>query len=403
MSSNILQYKRESRKIIKKVREGNVGLSKAPPYDSSMRLFSKDLYNERSQHSQHLLPPYNMSANKYMLVNRINLYNILKIKLALLKDTDCLEKKTYGDVKGYTIRDVINLEKRFGTKSKYGAIYLTRVPALANTFPIATKVMIYNHSNDTEVKLMTMITNDIILKKLSKHFLMIFGSSVCSKRIAKKLKLISINELADGDLKMLMNMRDVVENNELMFNILIQTYISIATFHNVVGYIHRDTHYGNFLYQENTEKGYYHYTFKGTDYYLKACKYNMIIYDYGFARQISSDDNYEPSHIVKIKRDIYEDYRKIIHAFFNRKLKGWIKLPGIPDKYTNSLMISFSYYLDQNIEYELTNKPQNTRESYATNLFTNIIENIFLIYAPKDMFITQRPSNVINKSPFIIG
>ena len=400
MDSNILQYKRESRKIIKKVREGNVGLSKAPPYDSSMRLFSKDLYKVQSQHS---LAPYNVSPSKYKLSNRINLYNILKIKLVLLKDDDCLEKKTYGDVKGYTIRDIINLEKRFGTKSKYGAIYLTRVPALANTTPIASKVMIYNHSNDKEVKLMTMITSGIILKELSKHFLMIYGSSVCSKRIAKKLKLISINELADGDLKMLMNIEDVVENNNLMFNLLIQTYISIASFQNIVGYIHRDTHYGNFLYQLNTEKGYYHYTFNGTDYYLKACKYNIMIYDFGFARQISSEEDYDPTHIVKIKRDIYEDYRKIIHAFFSKRYKGWIKLPGFPDKNTNQLMISFSYYLDQHIEYELTNNPQNTSKSYAFNIFTNIIENIFLKYAPKGMFITQRPQKVINKSPFIIG
>jgi len=396
MSSNLHVYKKESNKIIKKVREGNVELSKAPVYDSSMRMFSTDLQSDR------LLSPYNVSANKYKMSNRINLFNILRIKLALLKNTDCLEKKTYGDVNGYTIRNIINLEKRFGTKSKYGAIYLTRVPALANTFPIATKIMVYNTSNYTEVKLMSLITTNIILKGVSRHFLIIYGSSVCSKKIAKKLKLISINELADGDLKMLTCMREVVENNELMFNLLIQTYISVATFHNIVGYIHRDTHYGNFLYQQNTEKGYYHYIFNGTDYYLKACKYNIMIYDYGFAKPISRDD-YEEADYVKIKKDIYEDYRKTIHAFFNKKYKGWIKLPNLPDKITNNLMISFSYYLDKNIEYELTHNSQYSCKSYATSLFANIIDNIFFQYAPKDMFITERPPNVINVTPFIIG
>lgn len=396
MSSNIHQYKRESRKIIKKVREGNTGFSKIPLYDSRMRLFSKDLNSELSP------VPYNVSANKYKLANRINLYNILRIKLALLRDDDCLEKKTYGGLIGYTIRNIINLEKRFGTKSKYGAIYLTRVPALANTFPIATKVMTYNNSNDIEVKLMILITSHIILKRLSKHFVMIFGSSVCSKRIAKRLKLISINELADGDLKMLMNVEEVVRDSEMLFNILIQTYISIATFHNVVGYIHRDTHYGNFLYQQNAEKGYYHYTFNGTDYYLKACKYNIMLYDFGFAKQISRDE-YDTAYIVKIKRDIYEDYRKIIHAFFNRRLKGWIKLPSLPDKNTSRLMVSFTYYLDKNIEYELTHNPYNSSASYASSIFANIIQNVFLNHAPVGMFITKRPPNVINKTPFIIG
>jgi hypothetical protein len=127
---------------------------------------------------------------------------------------------------------------------------------------------------------MLMITTDILLKSLSRHFLMIYGGCVCSKRIAKKLKLISINELADGDIKTLINIPEDVGNTELMFNLFIQTFISIATFHNLVGYVHRDTHYGNFLYQTNSEKGYYHYVFQGTSYYLKASKYNIIIYDY---------------------------------------------------------------------------------------------------------------------------
>ena len=396
MSFNPLIYKKESRKIIKKVKDDKFRFSKIPHYDSSMRVFSKDLDIVQP------LSSFNIQANKYKLINRINLFDLLKLKLALLNNDDCLERKTFGGVKGYTIRNIINLEKRFGTKSKYGAIYLTRVPAFAKTFPIASKVMVYNSSNYLEVKLMIMITNEIILKQLSKHFSMIFGSSICSKRIAKRLKLLSINELADGDLKMLTEMREVVENNELMFNLLIQTYISIATFHNVVGYIHRDTHYGNFLYQLNNEKGEDHYIFKGTDYYLKACKYNIMIYDYGFAKKINSEvfDNYD---IIKMKKEIYEDYRKIIHAFFNKKVKGWIKLPNLPDKNTNNLMTTLSYELDKNIEFELTNNTEDSSVSYAGSIFTHIIEKMLLKYAPKGMLVTHRPLNVINDATFIIG
>jgi predicted unusual protein kinase regulating ubiquinone biosynthesis (AarF/ABC1/UbiB family) len=56
----------------------------------------------------------------------------------------------------------------------------------------------------------------------------------------------------------------------------------------MLNYIHRDAHYGNFLYQENNEIGYYHYIFNGKNYYLKSCKYNIMIYDFGFANEINN-------------------------------------------------------------------------------------------------------------------
>jgi len=39
---------------------------------------------------------------------------------------------------------------------------------------------------------------------------------------------------------------------------------------------------------------------------------------------------------------------------------------------------------------------------FAKHFFAKIIETILLIYTPPDMFITERPSNVINNIPFNI-
>jgi hypothetical protein len=39
---------------------------------------------------------------------------------------------------------------------------------------------------------------------------------------------------------------------------------------------------------------------------------------------------------------------------------------------------------------------------FAKHFFAKIIETILLIHTPPDMFITERPSNVINNIPFII-
>ena len=359
--------------------------SKKPSYKSSSRVFSKDIYkNMKVNKIQNFLKD-KLIINKYKLLNRINRYYLLRKKLSLLRTDDCLEKKVFNGVNGFTIRNIINLEKKIGSKSKYGAIYLTSIPNLLGVHPIASKVMMYDEDNKLEIRLMTNITRDILLTKLSKHFLMIYGHCLCAKRIAAKLRLVSINELADGDIKMLTNKREVLQDTELIFNLIFQIFISIATFQIKVNCVHRDAHYGNFLYQENNEKGYYHYIFNGKDYYLKSCKYNVMIFDYGFAMDIS-----------KVKTvDIAEDYLRIIHAFINKKSGGWVTIPKLPEDKTNRTIV------------EITNKLSSMSiEHYSypveKSLFADIIDEIFLKYTPTGMFITRRPPNVINTSPFSI-
>jgi hypothetical protein len=55
-----------------------------------------------------------------------------------------------------------------------------------------------------------------------------------------------VNELAHGDLDMLLLDEEILEDDELMLNLLFQTFISIGTFHNITGYVHKDCHNGNF-------------------------------------------------------------------------------------------------------------------------------------------------------------
>ena len=378
-------------------------ISKMPLYNSGSRVFSKDIYVNHSDtaKSPHLLNN-NVLINKNTLANRIKNYRLLKQKLSQLNRNDCLERKVFNGVAGYTIRDIINLERKIGTKSKYGTIYLTSIPKISGVYPIASKVMKNDIDNINEVYIMTKITTDIILKRISKHFLMIYGDCTCSKRIAQKIKLISINELADGDLKMLINMREVAGNSELMFNLLFQTFISIATFHNIAGYTHRDAHYGNFLYQTNSEKGYYHYIFNGKDYYLKATKCNIIIFDYGFARKILAyNKGSEIALINRQNKKITEDYQRIINAFFNKNSGGWGRFPRLPTEPTNSKMLDIAIKLDDIYSKEFIYN--NGTTDYAKKLFGIIIEEIFLKYTPKGMFVIKRPPNIINSTPYMIN
>lgn len=394
--------KNRNAKVINYISNVSKKLSVKPVNNSGSHIFSDDLKNKaRNANIIKSFLQDKLVINKYNLSNRVNNYYLLKKKLALLRDSDCLEKKTFNGENGYTIRNIINLEKRIGSKSKYGTIYLTSVPNIIGVYPIATKIMKYDNDNISEVRLMTIITNKIILKKLSRHFLIIFGSCTCTKRIAEKLRLISINELANGDLKMLINNKDLLRDVELLMNLLFQTYISIATFQNLVGYVHKDAHYGNFLYQLNNEMGYYHYVFDGKDYYLKACKYNIIIFDYGFARKINMNAKNDLVLSNKESKRIFEDYRRIINAFMNKK-SGWGKYLNLPDANTNNRILEIAAILDKILYNELTATTINSQQ-YHVRIFNSIIEDIFLKYTPSGMFITQRPPNVINGSPFIIN
>ena len=59
--------------------------------------------------------------------------------------------------------------------------------------------------------------------------------------------------------------------------------------------------------------------------------------------------------------------------------------------------------LDRYIRHELEHYVAHSSASFATFIFSNIIEEIFLRLAPNGMLITQRPPNVINKIPFRIN
>jgi hypothetical protein len=390
---------KDSKVSLKYISNISKKFSVKPHYNSSQHVFSKDIENKNGKIIKNFIMD-KVKTNRYKLINRINRFKLLKNKIALLKYNDCLEKKVFNGVQGYTIRNIINLIKRIGSKSKYGSIYLTSIPNTIGPHPIATKIMKNDSDNILEINIMTKITYNIILKKLSKHFLMIYGSCTCSGKIAEKLRLISINELADGDLKMLLTVRELLQNEELLLNLLFQTFISIATYHNLVGYVHGDSHYGNYLYQQNNEVGYYHYVFNGNDYYLKSCKWNIIIFDYGFSKKINNVNN--AAHVKKINKDLFEDYRRIIHAFMNKK-SGWGEYRNLPNDQINNMILEIASCLDRIIYLELTSQVVNLSKTFAITLFKSIIDNVFLKYTPKDMFITTRPPNVINETPFIIG
>jgi len=332
--------------------------------------------------------------DKYTLDNRVSFYKYINNLLVDINGDECLESKVFKSRKGYTINNKINLYKKIGTESVNGAIYLTSIMNSFGGFTIASKVMNDDLNNTNEIKIMKFITDELILTKKSRHFALMYKHAICNKvPFVDKHRIVCVNELAHGDIKTLLENVEILKDDELMMNLFFQTFISLGTFHNMTGYVHKDAHYGNFLYQRNNEKGYYEYSFNGKSYYLKSCGYNVMIYDFGLSTGIEYLRANHKYHYVLM------DYARIIHAFFNKKYGGWIEYNNLPSDYVNDALTKIkkiAFETDTKIDIKVNDK------SIEDKVFEYIIEKIFIPFSPKGLWLTQRPDNVINKIAFVI-
>jgi len=127
-----------------------------------------------------------------------------------------------------------------------------------------------------------------------------------------------------------------------------------------------------------------------------------MIYDYGY------------SNIIKSKRSIIKlssDYATSVPVFLNEEIGFDSKGSAEPtedmieelNKIMQLLMIKRKVLASK---YDMASSSPKSKSNPINNkkeLFEYIIENIFNVYSPTDMFIsTYRPNKVINKSPFYI-
>jgi hypothetical protein len=358
---------------------------------SSKKPSSKSLMFKNANIIQRFLKN-KLILTKNNIDTRVQRYHLIKKRLADIKSDKCLAKKMFKNREGYTIDGIVNLEKKIGSDSVNGSIYLTSMPHLLGSYPIASKLMKITANNNGETKMNTWITENLIIPKKSKHFVIMYKATKCppSEGKANKLligeRLVNYNELCDGDLSSLMNTNE--RNDEmLMINLAYQVLIAVATYQNRVGYSHMDCHHGNFLYQLNTEAsttGYYHYIYNGLNFYIKSCKYNMCIFDFGLSVPMSKADN----------RYVLSDYYRILHAFVSDKTGGWIE--GVVNAKINANMFMIMSRVQR-----LMTKLLNDAD---TDMFQAIIDFVFKDFKPDNgIFTTKKPANILNKTPYIIN
>ena len=331
----------------------------------------------------------------YDLDLRIQKYKLIQETLKELNKNDqdkltkytCLEKNY--DNNTYYIKDIIILDKRIGSQSVNGAIYKTVIKG--NHINIATKVMESSMGNKLETKLMKAITDKIILTKKSRHFVIMYCYSFCIA-LARKQKdyaLANFNEYANNDIEYLLQQEEILTDEKLLHNLLIQAFISIGTFHNFTGYIHSDCHLRNFLYIDNTKsKGYYHYTFDNKSYYLKSCKYNVMINDFGLSENIGMDDENLMFHILGIE------------IIINRENTG--------KEYSDDKIVSIVNHIKQNFQWYKARLIINDyikllyNLSNIKNIHSNILIKINIIIDKLDKLKLERNNDLLKQILAII-
>jgi hypothetical protein len=337
--------------------------------------------------------------DRYSLKNRIAFTKYVENKIKSIPSNECAKPYTFPDgTKGYTINNIIYLNKIIGTPSVYGKIYLSTIKNSFGGFAMVAKMMQDSKTNLNEIALMHNITNKLIASGISKHFIINVGSFHCMNKKEKNRnnKLLAINELAHGDLSIMVNDQNMYRDERLLINVFLQIYIAIATFQIHTKYVHRDCHWGNFLYQRNNDVGWYKYIFDDNTFYLKACGYNMAIYDFGLSKKIKDED------IKKANSMLFDDYFKIIHAFIPERNRGWNKNTMPP--LVNESMTNLRDYLNS---HAVIGKVVNKGFKNQVDLFHFIYENVFrqFINDFNDIITDVKPTGkIINEeNPFIIN
>lgn len=144
-------------------------------------------------------------------------------------------------------------------------------------------------------------------------------------------------------------------------NIIAQCFLSLLTFYKYTNLKHNDSHTGNFLYHKIKEQGYFHYNINNKDYYLKNKGYIIVIWDFGLS------SNFDTS------KKVYSDFKRLLTIL--------------------SFIESDDIYMNEIKKIKFNNiKDMSSLKNFIIDF---ILKNV-------DTFITDKPSNIINKTPFMI-
>jgi hypothetical protein len=347
-------------------------------------------------------------TEKSSILQRVKYFIYIKELYIQLKDKYNLCKKNYKNKE--VIGDIDNnkyiiLDKRIGSESVYGEVYLAHFYKKLGS--IAIKISSYSLNNfRKEIEILKKLTTEVITFKCP-HFPIIYGSINCNFNKENKNEIMVLNELANGDFYSFY--KEYSYNDDLIFNAIGQIILSLLFFYQTTKFFHNDTHGGNFLYHKIKPGGYFYYKLYGKDYYLKNLGFLWVCWDFGLSIKINKIN----------KKNIYHDIRKILNVakHINDDIK-YIKTESvseirkIKDKKKVNILLERKKYVSNMIYSDTINKSLTNIISTLDNNYTGrdilllndlslyLIEQAFK-YIPS--FTNDKPTNIINKNPYILN
>ena len=217
----------------------------------------------------------------------------------------------------------IVMKHRFGTPSAYGEAWIANTVKINNSklgiIKVAVKKMPVTHTDLKDwiahSNLMTgestwneiivfLLCNSLVLSNICPNLPIMYSQNWCescsfeNKKIrgpSKRPCLLVTNELADGDLKMLLKTTKIW-NEKLVKNCIFQICAGLYALKKYYNVTHNDLHYGNVLFHKIPAGGYWRYQINKKQYYLENLGYLFVLWDFGMA---SIPGRMRPKHADK--------------------------------------------------------------------------------------------------------
>lgn len=347
--------------------------------DSNKNLFKEDMISLKSLRQQNSMTKENSPLSEPKVQTIVDRCKYSKAVKQYIKDVPpCLVADSYGV---FHMGDQMTLSKRIGSDSKYGIAYLAEGTgqSTGSIIKVAAKV-IRNRRKDGRNHEVAIL--DILSRKVCSgfpNFPMMYAVLKCDKAICraddrdchalfKDRHLVILNEIAVGDLSMWLRKP---RKPSQCYSAIAQIIVALMAF-NELGFVHNDTHWGNFLYHNVPAGGCWHYVIDGEDIYVENTGQVWVLWDFGMS-----------SKFTTYSKKAYDDYTRIMNAFIHSSSFGWLKNPKIVSPTVSNFALRIKTKLSDDI---------------ATNTGNPIYKLIKEVPS-----LRRKVGEVLNASPYVIN
>lgn len=243
----------------------------------------------------------------------------------------------------------LDLTRQIGSKSKYGAVFLSQGRGIQKMIRVALKVTtdVEDHRNELDT---LELVSGLAARGVVPNFPFSYGHRACSvdacpDRVTRQVRcpteflrtrhLVVLSELADGDLKQWIKSartigvakRPVAQYASAMC----QIFLGLVAFQSNLQLVHNDMHWGNALYHTVPAQGWWHYRIREEDVYVQNCGQLWVLWDFGMVAEPEemSKRTTRRAHNRLLYQDL-TDFARIVHAFVTEPKGGWAPRRAVP-------------------------------------------------------------------------